>query len=321
MDLRAPISRRSLFKATAATAAFGAAAALAPRALAQPTPLGTVVDYSAGVPSAQAVKAAGHLGAVRYVSRARSSWMKGKPVSRAEAEDYARNGLAIASVYQYSNSDRPDWHEGAKGAEVHAPQAIALHLAAGGPAGRPIYMAIDANPTRTQYENQIRPFLSGCRAALAVAGLKLGIYGNYHTIQWAIDDGLGEYFWMHNWGSNGKIHPRANLHQFEIDKRWIARVGIDRNHVFTQDWGQWTPGSTIVAPTVPAQPGGKSQTHNTNSTPGDINQQSELASLIGGSSDMVLPRLDTVTVHLPGGGTISGAQLKQIAEQAARLSS
>lgn len=35
--------------------------------------LGTVIDYFAGVPSARAVKAAGHLGAVRCVSERRAA--------------------------------------------------------------------------------------------------------------------------------------------------------------------------------------------------------------------------------------------------------
>ena len=36
-----------------------------------------LIDYSAGVPRASAVKAAGFAGAVRYVSPARDAWMKG----------------------------------------------------------------------------------------------------------------------------------------------------------------------------------------------------------------------------------------------------
>lgn len=39
--------------------------------------------------------------------------------------------------------------------------------AAGGPTGRPIYVAIDDNPSRWQYDNQIRPNLQAFRAQLA----------------------------------------------------------------------------------------------------------------------------------------------------------
>ena len=62
------LSRRSLFKAGAIALAAGAVGSHAPAALAVGPALGTIVDFSAGVPSAGAIKAAGHLGAIRYVS-------------------------------------------------------------------------------------------------------------------------------------------------------------------------------------------------------------------------------------------------------------
>ena len=105
-------NRRSLLKsagAVAAGATVGAAsAALSPAATAQTRRvLGTVVDYSAGVPSASAVKAAGHIGAVRYVSQRRpgADWMRGKPVTIGETRDYKANGLAVASVYQFGRAE------------------------------------------------------------------------------------------------------------------------------------------------------------------------------------------------------------------------
>ena len=44
--------------------------------------LSTVIDFAAGVPSASAVKRAGHIGAVRYLSPPRAAWMKGKPIHK-----------------------------------------------------------------------------------------------------------------------------------------------------------------------------------------------------------------------------------------------
>jgi Domain of unknown function (DUF1906). len=68
-------------------------------------------------------------------------------------------GLATASVYQYGRAETADWKKGAAGAAVHAPKAISIHRAAGGPTGRPIYIAIDDNPTRSQYDSLIKPYL------------------------------------------------------------------------------------------------------------------------------------------------------------------
>lgn len=245
-------SRRRFLGRASALAALGAAGTvgltLIPSADAQNRrPVGTVLDYAAGVPSGRSVKEAGHMGAVRYVSQPRPdsvNWMKAKPVRLTETQDFAANGLFTASVYQFGRAETADWLQGAAGAAVHAPQAISLHRAAGGPNGKPIYIAIDDNPTRTQYVNQIRPYLRTFQAALAAAGLKTGVYGNYNTIQWCIEDGIGTYFWQHDWGSGGKLHPRANLHQ---KAKWQTHIDghlCDINNVYTTDWGQWQPGQT-----------------------------------------------------------------------------
>lgn len=34
-------------------------------------------------------------------------------------------------------------------------------------------------------------------------------------------------------------HPAAHLHQVEIDKRRVAGVGIDINHILKPRFGQW----------------------------------------------------------------------------------
>lgn len=277
------LTRRSLFKATSIALAAGtvgaAALAAAPQAAAAQGPvLGTVIDYAAGVPSAASVKAAGHIGAIRYVSKRRpgtESWMIGKPVTLKETRDFAANGLFTASVYQFGKDTTADWKNGAAGVATHAPQAIALHAAAGGPTGVPIYVAIDDNPTRQQYDSLIRPYLRGFEAALKAAGYTMGIYGNYNTIDWAIADKIGQFFWQHNWGSQGKIHPAIHLHQVQIDKGKVGGVGVDINHVYKANWGQWQAGK--AAPGVPVTPG--------TATPGTQTLNSSIPDLtVGGSS-------------------------------------
>lgn len=253
----APFSRRTLFRAAAVAVTAGVAVQAAPKAFALGPVLGTVIDYAAGVPSARSIQGAGHLGAVRYVSDRRpgtESWMTGKPVTLAETQSFAALGLQTASVYQFGKAETADWKQGAVGAAVHAPKAIALHVAAGGPTNRPIYVAIDDNPTQGEYTRQIRPYLQAFQVALQAAGYQMGVYGNYHVIEWATRDGLGQYFWMHNWGSNGMIHPRTTLHQIRIDKDWLDGVRIDINNVYASDWGQWTPGA--AAPAIPDSSGG-----------------------------------------------------------------
>ena len=163
MSIFSALSRRRFLQTAALTIAssfaFAAAGITAPQAFALGPVLGTVIDYAAGVPDGDTIKEAGHLGSVRYVSQRRpgAEWMLGKPVTIEETKDQAANGLKVASIYQFGKEETADWKQGAAGAAVHAPQAIQLHAAAGGPKGRPIYVAIDDNPSREEYDNQIRP--------------------------------------------------------------------------------------------------------------------------------------------------------------------
>lgn len=195
------------------------------------------------------------MGAVRYVSERRpgATWMLGKPVSLGETRDFAANGLATASVYQFGRAETADWLGGAASAAQHAPEAIRLHKAAGGPTGRPIYVAIDDNPHRDHYTHQIRPYLKAFQAALTVAGYQTGVYGNYNVIQWCIEDGIGSFFWQHDWGSGGKIHPRTTIHQKAKWTAVIDGVQVDINNVYASDWGQWVPGAA-PNPIVPSLP-------------------------------------------------------------------
>ncbi|WP_313679581.1 DUF1906 domain-containing protein [Corynebacterium stationis] len=304
-------SRRNVIKvgavaAAAGTLAIGVGAATASRASALGPILGTVIDYSAGVPSASVIKAAGHLGAVRYVSEKRpnAQWMAGKPVTLKETQVMSGQGLATASVYQYGRAETADWKKGAAGAAVHAPKAISIHRAAGGPTGRPIYIAIDDNPTRSQYDSLIKPYLVTFSATLRAAGYSTGIYGNYNVIDWAIKDGIGSYFWMHDWGSGGKIHPRTTIHQLPQNKqRTIDGVVVDINNVYAQDWGQWKPG----------QSGGSTPGSNTGgqSTGGATSQQAT-ADLLNGLSSTV-PGLDAT------GSSVTAEQIDQASKLAQQL--
>ena len=137
-------SRRGLFKVGALALTAGAIGTAVPNAAALGRVRGTIIDYSAGVPSPQAIKKAGHMGAIRYVSDKRpdAAWMAGKPVTLKETKANAAAGLPTASVYQFGRAETADWKQGAAGAAVHAPKAIALHKKAGGPTKRPIYIAI-----------------------------------------------------------------------------------------------------------------------------------------------------------------------------------
>ena len=238
------VSRRDVLKCAAAAplvAGFGGvlAGTLSPPT-ASAAPLGTLLDYAAGVIKATDIRAAGADGAIRYVSDRRpgGAWMLGKPIQLPEARDLYRNGMKIVSCYQYGKQDTADWLGGQTAGVTHAKRGWALHVAAGGSYGAPIYTSIDDNPSLEQYRTQVAPYLRGWEAVLGRQ--RVGVYANAQTIEWAVQDGLGAYYWQHNWGSpEGYTHPAAALHQVEIDKRSVGGIGVDINNILKPRFGQW----------------------------------------------------------------------------------
>ncbi|MGZ4586089.1 MAG: DUF1906 domain-containing protein [Mycobacterium sp.] len=236
------VSRRALLKLAAATPALvgvglaGASLCAAPASAS----LGTLLDYAAGVIPASQIRAAGAVGSIRYVSDRRpgGNWMLGKPIQVAEARDLNSNGLKIVSCYQFGKGSTADWLGGAAAGVQHAQRGMQLHAAAGGPAAAPIYASIDDDPSYDQYKQQIVPYLRSWESV--VGHQRTGVYANSKTIDWALHDGLGSYFWQHNWGSpKGFTHPAAHLHQVEIDKRSVGGVGVDINEILKPQFGQW----------------------------------------------------------------------------------
>ena len=234
--------RNGLTFAAAAPAALslGALADAVSAALASADSLGVLFDYAAGVLSAADIKAAGALGAIRYVSDRRpgAEWMLGKPIKIAEARDLNQAGLKIVSNYQFGKQETSDWLGGQSAGVTHAKRGLELHTAAGGPTAAPIYASIDDNPSLEQYNQQVAPYLRGWESV--IGHQRVGVYGNSKVIDWALQDGLGSWFWQHNWGTPpGFVHPAAHLHQFEIDARKVAGVGVDLNNILKAQFGQW----------------------------------------------------------------------------------
>ncbi|MEV6059153.1 DUF1906 domain-containing protein [Nocardia asteroides] len=232
-----PVTRREFFGFAAAAATVGLGLSAAPAAAQS---FDTLVDYAAGVPSAEAIAAAGHIGVIRYVSDRRpgAEWMEGKPLLAAEVEDLWAAGLSIVSNYQFGKGPTADWRGGLEAGKEHAERGWELHTAAGGPDTAPIYASIDDNPSEQEFDEMIAPYIEGWQSVLGAE--LVGIYANTPTIDRALDAGLGSWFWQHNWGTpKGYVHPAAQLHQFEIDKRDIDGIGVDLNRVLAEDYGQW----------------------------------------------------------------------------------
>ncbi|MEV5652467.1 DUF1906 domain-containing protein [Nocardia sp. NPDC052254] len=237
-----PITRRTLFGYAGAAATAAGLAAFAPgvASAAGADDLGTLLDYAGGVPSAAAIRAAGHAGAIRYVSDRRpgAEWMAGKPLLAGEVEALHAAGLTVVSCYQFGKGATADWRGGLEAGKRHADRGLQLHRKAGGPDGAPIYASIDDNPSPVDFATMIAPYLDGWKSVLG--NENVGVYANAPTIELAKVAGLGSWYWQHNWGTpEGFVHPAANLHQTQIDDGAVDGVGVDINTILTPRYGQW----------------------------------------------------------------------------------
>lgn len=208
-----------------------------------------VIDYSAGVPAAADVKKAGYKGAVRYISPARDAWMKGKPMSKREFDDYKSNGLQVAFVFQ---NLKQDWSRGRNGG-IEDAKAAKKHIEMLGVPDAVVYCAIDHNLADKSTEalkiwnSTAARYVEGFQSVMGRE--KTGIYANNLCISWAIEDNLGTYYWQHDWSNdvptNGRwvrltgVNKNAHIHQFPFRKGDnVAGIDIDRNEVLKPYFGQ-----------------------------------------------------------------------------------
>lgn len=207
----------------------------------------TVIDYSAGVPSAQAVKRAGHVGAVRYISPPREAWMKGKPVHRQEIDDYDAHGLKTAMVWQFGKVKNPDVMRGYDGGVADA-QAAQAHLINIRCAGHPVFFAVDFDIDRGQWDSTARAYFEG--AASVIGKQRVGIYGHADVVRWARDDEVVARVdsqrilgWVTKGYSKGQTgSDYAVLYQRVVDTKAtpgpvIDGVTVDVNDIYHPEWG------------------------------------------------------------------------------------
>lgn len=248
------VTRRELFRMSALAGIGGAAAlTVGPAALASADPvkpgtpgsLGVLLDYAAGVISSADIKAAGAVGAIRYVSDRRpdAQWMLGKPIQASEATDLTGAGLQIVSNYQFGKGATSDWLGGQAAGLLHVKRAVELHKAAGGPDSAPIYASIDDNPSADQIANQVIPYIKAWESVIGHG--RVGVYANSPTIDKLVQAGLGSFYWQHGWGTpQGYVHPAAHIRQSSIDSDKVGGVGVDINDILKPQYGQWSSAGT-----------------------------------------------------------------------------
>lgn len=182
-------------------------------------------DYSTGPPSGKAVADAGGKFVCRYVS-----W-SGNPknITPEELADMHAHGVAVVLIFE-STAERAaagNW-AGFRDAAVARNQAVAL----GWPDTRPIYFAVDfdAKPS------QVWDYFAGINSVLPWR--RIGVYGSYDIVKWALDYGIAAYTWQTSAWSHDVICHRANMYQ-RLGTVHVDGVECDENEAYTSDYGQW----------------------------------------------------------------------------------
>lgn len=205
----------------------------------------TVLDYAGGVPAAEAIRAAGHGGAVRYISDDRTDGsMPGKPLKAAEVEAFKAAGLDLAVVWQFGKEKDADVRRGAAGGTLDALEAN-RRLAALGLVDWPVFFAVDFDITLAEWNDfGVAYFRSACDV---LGRARVGIYGHSRVIAWAVEDGVvadlggGKALgWQTKAWSQGERAPEAVLYQGTFNVP-VGGVMCDVNDVWHPYWGQCPP--------------------------------------------------------------------------------
>lgn len=221
----------------------------------------TVLDYAGGVPSAAAIKAGGHIGAVRYIAPDRTNGsLPGKPVHRAEVDDFDAHGLKMAMVWQYGKVEDADVRRGRKGG-VEDAKAAQAHLDKIRASDHPVYFAVDYDITLSEWNSFGVEYFRG--AASVLGKQRVGIYGHSRVCHWAgpEDDVVARVVpgrWLcwvtkgYSRGATGRDY--AVLYQRIVDTRsnpgpQVGGVTVDVSDVYHPEWG-WRPLDEYQPPKV-----------------------------------------------------------------------
>lgn len=201
-----------------------------------------IIDFSSRFPTGKDLKADGVGGVVLYLSPARADWMKGKDPSKAVIDDYKRNGIEMAFVWQYGKL-KPDVMRGTEGGLLDA-RAADAKLKSLGLDGYPVFFAVDFDINLDQWNSTAVNYF---RAVGSVLGEnRVGIYGHSRVVHWAMEDnvvasvGPGRVLgWVTRSWSNGETGADyAVLYQRVHDTvSPVLGLSVDINDPLHEYWG------------------------------------------------------------------------------------
>lgn len=188
-----------------------------------------LLDYSAGRPSGDAIRASGASGSVRYVGFGRAS----KRLTRAEYDNLKASGLIVWAVAEEGTTDARGTY--ANGQRI-ANGALSDLANMGITEPIPIFCTEDSHLTGTGVSvSMVLDFVRGFTSVMGKQ--RAGFYGFMEAVRPVHDSGLVSYTWLA--GSQPSSHDKTWLTMWQDNTQTTQVAGItcDINHVYTQITG------------------------------------------------------------------------------------
>ena len=211
----------------------------------------TAIDFSAGLPTAAAIKGAGHSGVFLYCSPPREKWMTGKQPSKAYVDSLRASGIGTAFVWQYRKGgslSSGDAGRGFAGGMADAAEARNYLKKIGLP-NHPVFFAVDWDITLGEWNSRVVEYFKG--AASVLGKQRVGIYGHSKVISWAMQDKVvaevapGRVLgWQTRSWSFDELRRPVKAKGYAVAYQGIHNitgpngVQIDVNELWNDNWGQ-----------------------------------------------------------------------------------
>jgi hypothetical protein len=202
------------------------------------------IDYAWGRPAPSTIRSDGYTFAARYLSYDTT----GKNISASEVASLKAAGVDVVVVWEWGANDvLRGYIEGASQAQEAERQATA----AGMPAGRPIYFAIDFDATSTE-QATINSYFDG--VASVIGRNRTGAYAGYYQVKRLFDAGKITWGWQTYAWSGGLWDSRAQLRQVQ-NGITVGGVDSDLDLAVAGDFGQWMHSGSAPPPPPPTPTG------------------------------------------------------------------
>lgn len=164
-------------------------------------------------------------------------WQK-KILTSDEARSLSEAGFNIVSVWE-DNSVKASWFNWDRGIREGS-QAVEMAQLAGQPAGTAVYFAVDYDAQDADMP-AIAAYFDAVQSV--IAPYKVGVYGGYRVIDYFA--GRVPFLWQTYAWSAGRVHPKAQLYQFQNGVNIGGQVDLDK--CFAEP-GWWRIGGVITPP-------------------------------------------------------------------------